>query len=232
MMKKLFTILIILLMAFMLLPGCSDKESQSATTTVSGGQQSQTSSSGSAEASQSKGAESKKIKPDQLISKDDASKLLGEAVKAGTEDEYEQLGLVSSYFAPENTESKNYLQISVLQKKEEEGGQSGSAGGAESSSKPSASQSQSQSSSSGGQGSEMSPKSLYEGFKKIYSDANAAVTGHIGDDIFVSGKSISILSGDYCIIISSGNPDAAAADTILKSAAEMAVGNLKRIQGE
>ena len=233
MMKKLLTISVILIMVFMLLPGCSDKESQSATTTVSGGQQqAQASSSGGAEASQSKGAESKKIKPDQLISKDDASKLLGEAVKAGTEDEYEQLGLVSIYYAPENTESKNYLQITVLQKKEEKGGQSGSSGGAESSSKPSASGSQSQSSGSGGQGSEMSPKSLYEGLKKIYSDANAAVTGHIGDDIFVSGKSISILSGDYCIIISSGNPDAAAADTILKNAAEMAVGNLKRIQGK
>lgn len=232
-MKKLFCILLAFITVIMMLPACSDKESQSATTTVSGGQQQQpqTSSSSSEQASQSSGAQSMKIKPEQLIAKEDANTLLGETVKEGMDDEYPKLGLSSCYYAPENQESKNYLQISVLQKEEKKGEQSG---GGESSSQPSDSSSQSQSSQpseSGGQ-EEMSPKTLYEGFKKIFSDANAAVTGHIGDDIFISGKSISILSGEYCIIISVGSADPAAAETMLKDAAEMAVGNLKRIQGK
>ncbi len=236
-MKKLFCILLALIAVLATLPGCSNNESQSATTTVSqGSQQPQASSSGSEQAPQSSGSQGMKIKPEQLISKEDANTLLGETVKEGMDDEYPQLGLSSCYYAPENQESKNYLQISILQKEEQQGGQSG---GSESSSQPSESSSQSQSgqpsqpSESGGQGgSEMSPKTLYEGFKKIFSDANAAVTGHIGDDIFVSGKSISILSGEYCIIISVGSGDPAAAEAMLKNAAEMAVGNLKRIQGE
>ncbi len=237
MMKKIFCISLILIIAIMLLPGCANNESQSATTTVKGegSQQPQASSSTSAQASESSGSQASKIKPEQLISKEDANKLIGEAVKAGVDDEYPQLGLSSCYYAPENQDSKNYLQISILQKKEQQGGQSG---GSESSSQPSASSSQSQSSGqqseSGGSGGgeEMSPKNLYEGFKKIFMDANAAVTGHIGDDIFISGKSISILSGEYCIIISAGNADPALAETILKDAAEMAVANLKRIQGK
>ncbi len=236
-MKKLFCILMILIMVVMMLPGCGNNESQSATTTVQGGggsQQPQASGSSSAQASESSGG--MKIKPEQLISKEDANKLIGEAVKAGVDDEYPQLGLSTCYYAPENQESKNYLQISILQKKEQQGGQSG---GSESSSQPSESSSQSQSSGQqsesgggGGGGEEMTPKNLYEGFKKIFMDANAAVTGHIGDDIFISGKSISILSGEYCIIISAGGADPAAAETVLKDAAEMAVGNLKRIQGK
>lgn len=230
-MKKLFCILLILTIVVTMLPGCGNNESQSATTSVQGGgsQQPQANGANSAQASESAGAESKKIKPEQLISKEDANKLIGETVKAGVEDEYPQIGLSSCYYAPENQDSKNYIQISVLQKKEQKDGQSD-----DSSSKPSESSSQSQSGEQGqsGGGEEMSPKTLYEGLKKIYMDANAAVTGHIGDDIFVSGKSISILSGEYCIIISAGNADPTLAETILKDAAEMAVGNLKRIQGK
>lgn len=236
-MKKLLIILIVLIMMMMMFPGCTEKESQSATTTVSqGSQQPQTSSSSGEQASQSSGSQSgMKIKPEQLISKDDANTLLGEAVKEGLKDEYQQLGLSSCYYAPENQESKNYLQISILQKEEKKD----QSGGSQSSSQPSESGGQSQSSQSsqpsesGGQGGgEMSPKILYDGFKKIFSDANAAVTGHIGDDIFISGKSISILSGEYCIIISVGSADPAAAETMLKDAAEMSAENLKRIQGK
>ena len=233
-MKKLLCIFLVLIMAIIWLPGCANNESQSATTTVQGegGQQPQASGSSSAQASEGSGSQTTKIKPEQLISKEDANKLIGEAVKAGVDDEYPQLGLSSCYYAPENQDSKNYLQISILQKKEQKGGQSG---GSESASQPSASSSESQSSgqqSESGGGEEMTPKNLYEGFKKIFMDANAAVTGHIGDDIFISGKSISILSGEYCIIISAGNADPALAETILKDAAEMAVANLKRIQGK
>jgi hypothetical protein len=235
-MKKLFCILLVLMIVIICLPGCSDKESQSATTTVQAGgsQQPKASGENSAQASESSGSEGKKIKPEQLISKEDANKLIGEAVKAGVDDEYPLLGLSSCYYAPENSESKNYLQISVLQKKEEKGSESG---GQSESGKSSESSSQGQSGESGGSGGgsgeeEMSPKGLYEGLKKIFSDSNAAVTGHIGDDIFISGKSISILSGEYCIIISVGSADPVAAETMLKDAAEMAVSNMKRIQGK
>jgi len=225
-MRKISRAFLIVFLLVLIFTACSDKESQSASTTVQSGQPQSPQASGESSAQASGGSAGKTIKPEQLISKNEANTLIGEAVKAGVSDEYQKLGVTTCYYAAENTESKGYLQISVLQKSKKKDDQS--SGGSGQSEQPS----ESQSSSGGGESGEMAPKDLYEGFKKIFSDANTAVAGHIGDDTFISAKSITILSGEYCIVISVGSADPAMAETMLKSAAEMAVNNLNRIQGE
>lgn len=58
------------------------------------------------------------------------------------------------------------------------------------------------------------------------------VSGFIGDDKFIMSQGMSILSGENCIYIAVGNADPVKAQTILKQAAELAVINIKRIQGK
>jgi len=242
-MKKITLIMIILLVVVLLFPGCSKKESEGASATIQPGNSSspQANSSDSKQASSDAGSEGLMIKPEQLLSKEEAAALIGESLKTGVSEEYPLLGLNTCFYAPEMPDSKCYLQICLIQQnalKQKEGGGEGS----ESSAKPSESgQSGSeQSGESGGEsggsggsgGGEMSPKTLYDGLKKLFSDPNTAMTGRIGDDIFISAQGISILSGEYCIVILIGASDPSQAQTALKQAGELAVKNLKRIKGE
>lgn len=229
-MKKIIRLMACLLCVVLLLPACSGGNSESANTVLSGGQSPGANSSQSqAGGSQSEG-QAQMIKPEQLISKDEAATLLGEAVKDGAKGEYPLLGMNMCFYAAEKADSKGYLQVAIIQ-------MGGSGGGEQSgeSSQPSESQSSQPSESAsggGGGGEEMSAKTLYEGFKKLFSDPNTALTGRIGEDAFVSAQGMSILSGEYYIYIAAGSADPVQMQAIVKAAAELAINNLKRIQGE
>jgi hypothetical protein len=241
-MKKTIWIILTLLIVVTLTAGCSGGDSEGASATVQPGnaQSPEAKSSDSQQASGSGESQSQQIKPEQLISKDDAAMLIGESVKAGVSEEYPLLGLSSNFYAPEKEDSKSYLQVCLIQQSAlKQGGGGEQSGGSDQSSQKesqSSSEQSGQSESGGGSGGsggeEMTPKSLYEGLKKLFSDPNAAITGRIGDDIFISAQGISVLSGEYCIIILIGNSDPAKTQEMLKKAGEMAVSNLKRIQGQ
>ena len=234
-MKKNVFILMALFIMVVTITGCSGGDSGSTSTTVSGSSQSpssqSSSSGGSQQSSDSSSSQAPQIKPEQLISKTEAATLIGEAVKDGAMDEYPQFGLSLTFYAAENSESKNYLQIAVLQQASEGGGEGG-ASESSASSQPSQSSSSSPSSSSGGSGEKLAPKDIFEGLKKLFSDPFAPVEGRMGDDTFMSAQGISILYGEQYIYISVGSFSATDAQKILKQAAELAITNLKRIQGE
>lgn len=217
------------------LTGCSGGGSESANTMLSGNSQSPQASGSQGQQSSSSAGSQQPIKPEQLISKEEAATLIGEAVKEGAPGEYPMLGLSICFYAAENADSKNYLQIAVIQ----QGAGSGQSGSGESSQPSASSQSsessqasQSQSGGSDSQSQSLSPRNLYEGFKKLFSDPYASVSGRIGDDTFLSAQGMSILSGEYYIYIAAGSPNAQDTQKILKQAGELAINNLRRIQGE
>lgn len=243
-MKKTICLILAFLILVLIIPGCSQGNSEGASATVQPekSQSPGASSSAGMQASGSESSQSQQIKPEQLISKEEAVKLVGESVKAGVNEKYPLLGLNTCFYAPEKSDSKSYLQVCLIQKsalKQGGGEQSGQsskpseAGGSESGSSESSGSESGQQSNSGGEGGEeMSPKTLYEGLKKLFSDPNTALTGRIGDDIFISAQGISILSGEHCIVILMSCADPAKTAETLKQAGELAISNLKRIQGE
>ena len=157
------------------------------------------------------------IQPKQLISKEDAAKLLGEPLKEGVESKDLYQGISSCFYAPEKSDSKSYLLIALLQK----------ASGGQQSGGSSAGQ-QSGGQQSGG----LEPKKVYEILKKIFADPNTPVGGFIGDDKFIISQGMCILNGENCIFVSVGNADPVKALEMQKQAAELAVTNINRIQGK
>ncbi len=222
------------LCVFMFTAGCQGNNQQNAATTqlAGGGNQSSGTSSQGSQPSQSGGQSGgQTIEPNQLISKEEAAALLKEAVKDAVTTEQSSLGLKTGFYAPEKSDSKSYLEIVVMQKPQS-GGQGG--GGSQGSGGTSSSPSQSQGGSSGGggsQGGEISPAMIFEALKKSMADPNSTEVLHIGDDTFVTSPGIVLLSGEYCIYVSAGATDLAAAKETVKKAAELIVSNLKRIQG-
>lgn len=232
-MRKIIRALTCLLCAVLLLSACSGGNSESANTVLSGGQTPGANGSQSQQAggSQSQG-QSQGVKPEQLISKAEAAMLIGEAVKDGAKGEYPMLGMNMCFYAGATPESKGYLQVAVIQMGQSGQAEHSSQPSESQSSQPSESKSSQPSESSGGGGEQMSAKTLYEGFKKLFSDPNVALTGRLGDDAFVSAPGMSILTGEYYIYIAAGSADPVQAQAIVKAAAELALNNLKRIQGE
>jgi hypothetical protein len=243
-MKKLSRFASILLcIIILIMAGCSSNESQSASTQLPGGQsQSASSSSGGPQASSGGQSGGQMIEPKQLISKEEAAQLIGEAVKDGSTDEQPVLGMKICFYPAENSASKAYLQIAVIQagmlqqgQQQSSGGGSsggsGSSGGGSGSSGGGASSSPS-SSQGGGGGSELTTKGIFEALKKAMEDLNAADTGRIGDDNFITAQGMGILANDYYIFVSAGSNNAAGVPAIVKAAGELAVRNLKRIQGQ
>lgn len=241
-MKRILCLILTSLLIILLVPGCSGGESEGASATVQPGSSQSPESKGSDSkqaSSDSGGSKGQQIKPEQLISKEDATTLIGESVKAGVSEEYPLLGLSTNFYAPEKPDSKSYLQVCLIQQSalkqggSEKSGESSESGQQGESGQSGSEQSDQSSESGGGSGGEeMTPKTLYEGLKKIFSDPNTAVTGRIGDDIFISAQGISILSGEHCIIILMSCADPSKAEETLKKAGELAISNLKRIQGE
>lgn len=226
-------LLIFICVHLMLITGCSKEEPNKSTTTIPGKTQqpsANVSSSGSAE------SQKKLIQPEQLISKEDATLIIGESVKDGVKDQHPKLGMNICFYAAENADSKSYLQIALIQKESMSSGQSGgsdkSGDGSDEQSGQSGGQSDGQSGGQSGGGGEMAPKDLYEGFKKLFSDPNIAVTGRIGDDTFITSQGMNILSGEYYICVNAGGFNPQKTQAVLKQAGELAVYNLKRIQGE
>jgi hypothetical protein len=140
------------------------------------------------------------------------------------------LGLNICYYAAASASSKNWLQVAVLQQASGSSGQSSSGESSQPSS--SGSSSSSQSSASAGQSESLTPKNVYEGLKKLFSDPNATISGRLGDGAFISAQGISILSGEYYIYIAVGSFSPEQAQTILKQAGELALTNLNRILGK
>lgn len=239
---KYVCITVAVMCVFTLTVSCQGGNEQNAATTQiagnGGGQSPGTSSQGgqSSQSSDSGQSGGKPIEPSQLISKEEAATLLKEPVKDAAATEQSTMGLKIGFYAPEKSDSKNYLEIVVMQKPQGGGDKGGgSQGGGGESSSPSQS-----SGSSGGEGSqgggeskggEISPAMVFEALKKAMGDPNATEVMHIGDDTFTTSPGIILLSGEYCIFISAGGADPAAAKETAKKAAELAVSNLKRIQG-
>ncbi len=241
-MKKLLFRIVLFFCIAALITGCSDN-SKPSETTVSPGGDSQSSDSASPSGQEASASAVMTIKPKQLISKEDAVKLLGESMKEGIEDEQKEMGVSSCFYAPETAGSKSYLQITVLQKpSDNSGGQQ--SGGQQSGGQQSEGQQQSGSQQSGGQqsggqqsggqqsGQEMTPKKIFEAIKKVFADPNAAVTGFVGDDKFMTAQGICLISAEYCVYVAVGNADPAKAKEIISQAAELAFINLKRVQGK
>lgn len=247
-MKKLRCLLVFLFCFIFFIAGCSNSESQSASTQLpgGGGQSPAASASGGQQASGQEQSGSQMIEPKQLISKEEAAQLIGEAVKDGSVDEQQMLGMKICFYPAENSSSKSYLSIAVIQQgslqqgESSGGGQSGGSSGSQSGGQSGGNEqsgSQSGGSSGGGGGSQsgenqLTPKGIFEAIKTAMEDLNAADTGRIGDDNFMSAQGMAIISGEYFIYVTAGNNDPALLPQIIKQAGEMAVRNLKRIQGK
>lgn len=230
MMKKRVLALFVLMLFF---AGCAKDESEKSTTMLPA----KTQPPSNTGVMSTGGEAEKKIMPEQLISKEEAAELLGESVKEGEKDQQKTLSASICFYAAEKPDSKSYLQIAVIQKEPSEGsegsGQQGQSGSEGESGGGGGSGGEGGSNGEGGAGGEeKDPKSLFEGFKKMFSDPNAAITGRIGDDTFISAPGLSILTGEYYIFVAAGASDPAKVQTILKQAGEMAVSNLKRLQGQ
>jgi len=242
-MRKLARYVIVIFCIALVLSGCSSNESQSASTQLPGGGQSPAANSSSMpQTSQQGESGGQMIEPKQLISKEEAAQLLGEPVKDGMTDKKPVLGMKICFYAAENSASKSYLQIAVVQSGMLQQGQGqgqsqtsaspgsssqpGGQGGSQSSSSPQASQG------SPGGGEQLTPKAIFEALKQAMEDLNSAETGRIGDDNFLTAQGMGILSGEFYIFVSAGSNDPAAIPGIVKAAAEMSVRNLKRIQGQ
>lgn len=244
-MKKCKCMAAILLCVVFVISGCSNSESQSATTQLPGGGGQSPGASASQGAQSSGGQEQsggQMIEPKQLISKEEAAQLLGEAVKDGSSDEKEILGMKICFYPAETNTSKSYLQIAVIQQGSLQQGEGGGAGGSDSSSQGGSSggsggsgqnaNSGGSGGSGGGGGGQLTPKGIYEAVKQAMEDLNAADTGRIGDDNFISSQGMGIISGEYFIYVSAGSNDPLKVPEIVKTAGELAVRNLKRIQGQ
>lgn len=228
-MKKHVYIAVLLIVVMIFMAGCSNDESQSASTQMAAA-------SPSPSASESE-SQQKTLKPKQLISKEEAAQLVGEAVKDALDIEQPVLGMTICVYAAENIESKAYLQIALIQKAgmgESSGGEGQSSEGSQPNQSPKQSESGGSGQQGGGgeEGEKLSPKSLFEALRKMIADPNAPDIGRIGEDTFVSTKGISILSAEHYIFVSGSTTDPAATDQMLKQAAQLAADNLKRIQGE
>lgn len=241
-MKKLICIIIASLCVVAFITGCSggNQQQSAATTQIAGnssqpsGQSSQGSQGGSG--GQSSGGQS--IEPKQLISKLEASQLLGEAVKDAVTGDKSEMGLKTCFYVAENTASKSYLEIAILQTSS---GQEGSSGGSSPSKSPSQSgshgssqdggQGGSQGGSQGGGQQQTPPNAIYEALKKVMADPNSTEPIRIGDEAFATASGIAILSKGYCIFVSASGADPAAAKQLTKQAGELAMSNLERIQG-
>ena len=240
-MNKQKFIVAILFCIFLITAGCSSGDSQTATTQLAGGNQSpDTGAKGEQQASSNSTSESQTIEPKQLISREEAAQLIGEAVKDGADQDQEILGMKICFYAAENIDSKGYIQIAIIQSgvlsagssKGSEGsdsskGSGNEPGGSEGTKEKGSSENTSQESQE-----ELSPKGIYEALKKAMKDLNAPDTGRIGDDAFISAQSMCILLGDYYIIVAAGSSDPAKVTEIVKMAGELAVRNIKRIQGK
>ncbi|HEX3072881.1 MAG TPA: hypothetical protein VHP30_04635, partial [Ignavibacteriales bacterium] len=146
-----------------------------------------------------------------------------------------EMGLKTCFYVAENTASKGYLEIAVIQSSSEQGGAQGGqsgqkSGGQGSSPSSSASGGQSSGQSGGGQG-QMSPSVIYEALKKVMADPNSTEAIRIGDEAFATAAGITILSKQYCIFVSASGADPATAKQLTKKAGELAMSNLERIQG-
>jgi hypothetical protein len=241
-MRKLTRDVIVIFCILLALSGCSSNESQSASTQLPGGGQSPASNaSNMPQSSPQSESGGQMIEPKQLISKEEAAQLIGETVKDASTDEQSMLGMKICLYAAENSASKSYIQIAVIQAGALKQGQQQSSGG---SSGGSGSSGSSESSGSGGggsspsaspsssSGSELTPKGIFEALKQAMEDLNSGDTGRIGDDNFLTAQGMGILSGEYYIFVSAGSNDATVVPGIVKAAGEMAIRNLKRIQGE
>ena len=246
-MKKLRCFAALMICIIFFIAGCSNSESQSASTQLpgSGGQSPAASASGSQQASGQDQSGGQMIEPKQLISKEEAAQLLGEAVKDGSADEQQMLGMKICFYPAENNSSKSYLSIAVIQQgtlqqgSSEDGGGAGQSGSSSGQSGSSSGQSGSSGGSGGSEGqsgssggNQLTPKGIFEAIKTAMEDLNAADTGRIGDDNFISAQGMAIISGEYFIYVTAGSNDATLVPQIVKQAGELAVRNLKRIQGQ
>jgi|AGTN01.1.fsa_nt_gi hypothetical protein len=231
-MKRWFWILAALFVLAGVMQGCSGSKEESASTMISGSSQSPGMNGSQSQPASSGSPSVQMVKPGQLVSQVEAASLLGEAVKDGVSGGNPLLNVSICFYAAENTASTNYLQIVLIPQNAGESGGGPGESSQPSESAPNESGESSQPSESGGKSEGMSPKSLYEALKMMFSDPNTPVTGRLGDDAFISTQGTGILYREYFIYIAAGGATPEAAQAIVKQAGELAVENLRRILGE
>ncbi|HOV69803.1 MAG TPA: hypothetical protein PLZ84_05720 [Clostridia bacterium] len=215
-MKKLLILTGILCIIFTF--GCGQDNAENATEIVS--QKTPVMSSESNQSEQKEG----QIKPQQLITKEEAAQLLGEAVKEGLEDEQKMLGINIIYYESEKNPSK-FLKVAVFQQGEMSQRQGEKDSGSQQGGGDSSQQQSGQGSSEG-----FSPKSAFEAVKKVFSDPTAGNSGNIGDDSFITSRGMVFMAEETFVYIAVGGTDDPT-ETV-KQAGNLALRNLKRVKGK
>ena len=136
------------------------------------------------------------IEPEQLLSTDDVSALLGEPVMDAQKSQMESVGQKIALYDPVEDGSFAFLQISLSQQ----------------SSMPA--------------GSSITPSEIYESAKKALDETSDLAVSGIGDDCFSGTPGLHILYRGYYIVIGAGNTNDEAVQAILIEAGKLAVVNL------
>ena len=141
------------------------------------------------------------IEPEQLISKQEAEQLLGEAVKEGEKKEQPVVGQKICFYDAQNEDSESFLQISITQEAFMK---------------------------SGSQTPESIYETTKEAL--IETGEQRSISG-VGDEYFFGTPGLHILKDGYYLCIAADNSDNSKVQEILDQAGALAVANLKKALG-
>ena len=139
------------------------------------------------------------IEPEQLLSQDEVSALLGEPVKQVEKSQMETVGQKIALYDPAEDGSFLFLQISLSQV----------------SSMPS--------------GSSITPEEIYGSSKAALDETSDFAVSDIGDDCFSGTPGLHILYKGYYIVIGAGNTNDETVQAVLLEAGKLAVANLSAL---
>jgi len=141
------------------------------------------------------------IEPEQLISKQEAEQLLGEAVKEGEKKEQPVVGQKICFYDAQNEDSESFLQISITQEAFMK---------------------------SGSQTPESIYETTKEAL--IETGEQRSISG-VGEEYFFGTPGLHILKDGYYLCIAADNSDNSKVQEILDQAGALAVANLKKALG-
>ncbi|MEA4971421.1 MAG: hypothetical protein VB051_13020 [Candidatus Pelethousia sp.] len=195
-MKKLHLMIAIIFIS-VYLAGCAGSDKLQVSPTADSPTQSEPNAATTADSGES--ISSLIIEPEELISKEEAEQLLGEAVKDGEKNEQAVVGQKICFYNAHNEDSLSYLQISITQTSFMK---------------------------SDGQTPESIYTSTKEAL--IETGEQRQIDG-VGDEYFFGTPGLHILKDGYYLCIAAGNSDAEKLHQVLEQAGALAVGNLERI---